>query len=367
MSLYLQNYLRAGGTPEKLKDKLGINYKVHSKYSNLILFKYDQIDSPPNDPIVVESRGIILDRDDNWNVVAHGFNRFFNYGDPLAANIDWKTASVQEKKDGSLCLLYHYKDEWHVATSGTPDASGEVNGSGTTFAKMFWDTLNNYYPNSFLDNNIVPTNYCFMFELTGPFNRVVVDYKENELTILGGRDLISGNELTAKEVGNIFTTVPVVKEFPLQTIEDILSSFKDMNPLEQEGYVVLDAYFNRMKVKHAGYVALHHAKDGLNASIKNFVYIVLKGETAEYLSAFPELKAKMHEVKDKYNDLVISLQKVYIKHSHLSSQKDFALAIKDNCRHTGALFALRSGKVKSIKEYLASCHIKVVMRLLGYK
>ena len=91
-------------------------------YPNLVLFKYDQVNSPMDNPVVQECRGIILDEADDWRVIARPFTKFYNYGEPNAASIDWTTARVQEKVDGSLCAFYHYKGDWHVATTGTPDA-----------------------------------------------------------------------------------------------------------------------------------------------------------------------------------------------------------------------------------------------------
>ena len=46
-------------------------------------------------------------------------------GESSADAIDWSTARVMEKLDGSLATLYWYKGEWHVSSSGVPDASSE--------------------------------------------------------------------------------------------------------------------------------------------------------------------------------------------------------------------------------------------------
>src|SRR4051812_39544178 len=88
MSL-LQAYLRAGGTPEELHAKYAIKCKKHGKYPNLLLFKYDQLESPFAEPLVRECRGIILDSEDNWRIVCRPFSKFFNAQESLAAPIDW--------------------------------------------------------------------------------------------------------------------------------------------------------------------------------------------------------------------------------------------------------------------------------------
>ena len=46
---------------------------------------------------------------------------------------------MQEKLDGSLCVAYYYQGDWHVATTGTPDAGGPVwvfSGHGSQWAGM---------------------------------------------------------------------------------------------------------------------------------------------------------------------------------------------------------------------------------------
>src|ERR1035437_3404382 len=101
MALHIQDFLRH--TPngiEELKSRFAIDCKRHPEYLNLHLFKYNQISSPFGEEIVREARGIILDKDKGWSVVAMGFSKFANYGESYAAKIDWSSAEVQEKVDG---------------------------------------------------------------------------------------------------------------------------------------------------------------------------------------------------------------------------------------------------------------------------
>ena len=140
--MLIQEYLRTK-TLAELNADLGIKATRHKTYPNLVLLKYDQIDSPQAHPIVVECRGLILDEANDWEVVCRPYDRFFNYGDGHASDIDWTTARVYEKLDGSLMMLYWYDEKWHVASSGTPDAGGQVNQeTGLTFADLFWKTWN---------------------------------------------------------------------------------------------------------------------------------------------------------------------------------------------------------------------------------
>jgi hypothetical protein len=67
---------------------------------NLVMFKYNQIESDFNESIVRECRGLILN-EDTYDVVSYPFNKFGNVGEGAwVDNIDWNSAHVLEKCDG---------------------------------------------------------------------------------------------------------------------------------------------------------------------------------------------------------------------------------------------------------------------------
>lgn len=357
--LLIQQYLRTPGASfDDLLTRYAIKSKRHAQHRNLVLFKYDQIASPFAEPIVRECRGIVLDEADDWRVVSRAFDKFFNHGEGHAASIDWSTARVQEKVDGSLCVLYPYRGEWHVATTGTPDASGDVNGFGISFAELFWQTFGHR-------TSLPRERVCFFFELTSPQNRVVVRHERVSLTLLGSRNLDTMQEMTPRETcARYGYDVKPVREFPLQSFDDIAASFEAMSPLAQEGYVVVDAVFNRVKVKHPGYVALHHAKDGL--SRKAFVQIARTGETSEVLAAFPEFAPMLDDAKARVEAVVAEIEADYLRLRDIAEQKAFAIeALKTRC--SAALFQVRAKKAESVRAFLRDMHIDRAMELLGYR
>ena len=338
------------------------------------------------DPMVQECRGIILDEADGWRVVSRSFDKFFNYGEGHAAALDWGTAQVQEKVDGSLITVYAYKGAWHAATTGTPDGCGDVHGndaSGTwspragltwpvpmSFAGYFWQTLSLYDVPALREPpgaRSTRAEECFswMFELTGPLNRIVVPHAEAKVTLLGARIPETGKWIPLDDAKKILGgNVPAVRSFPLQTVEDVLASFTTLSPLTQEGYVVCDATFNRIKVKHPGYVAIHHAKDGM--SVRAFVEIAKSGEVSEVEAVFPELKWQIDNVRERYERLVAATENDFAAYRHRAPKKDFALAVKDR-PHSAALFHLYDGKVRSAREFYASRTADQLMPLLGLK
>ena len=117
--LNLQTFIRENENWKELISEKPYCIKVTEK-EDLVCFKYSQIDSDFNEPLVRECRGIILEKD-TWNVVAYAFNKFFNFGESYADEIDWASARVLEKVDGSLIKIYYYNG-WRVGTNSTIDA-----------------------------------------------------------------------------------------------------------------------------------------------------------------------------------------------------------------------------------------------------
>jgi hypothetical protein len=369
-------------------DPYFLGVKQHPKYPELYQFTYDMIDSPKNDPLVKECRGLILNSADNWNVVAFPFTRFFNEGEFQAAPIDWKTARVQEKVDGTLIIMYYYDNKWQIATRGSPDASGPVGDFPwmekgqlveLTFNRLFWSSCE-YWLQGLSKSGQFDTDYTYMWELTSPYNRIVCDYTEtgvigecvdgygnhlfldecddktgyahdgSRITLIGVRNNKTLQELNLDSYRN--DVHYVVKEFPLTNLQEVIQAASKLNPIRQEGFCVVDSKFNRIKIKSPAYVSIHHLRDGNPR--KRLMEIIQSGESDEMLSykildEFPSEKKMYLEMKEQVDNLILQTENFYATIKDIAVQKDFALqAIK--CPMSGSMFALRSGKASSIRQ-----------------
>jgi hypothetical protein len=320
------------------------------------MLKYSQINSPMAEPIVQQCRGIILDEARDWAVVSYPFDKFFNYGEPNAAKIDWPSAKVFEKLDGSLMSLYWHAGAWRVASSGTPDAGGPAHDSGITFAELFWQTWNTMGYRLPDDPNMT-----FMFELMTPLNRIIVQHTQPRLILIGARRLTDYREETASEVAAKFGWT-CVQTLPLGSLADCTAAAAKLTGLDGEGFVVCDADFRRIKVKCPQYVALSHMKDTL--SPRSMLEVIRKGESDEFLNYFPEIRPVYESVKSKYDQLCQELNAEYEAVKEIESQKDFAMAIKAS-RCSSALFALRNKKSASLREYFSDASQQAVERAVG--
>lgn len=335
--LEVQRFLRSGGTVDGLLKTYAIKSRRHPVFPNLVLLKYDQIASDFSSQIVRECRGLILDESEDWRVVCRSFDKFFNHGEGHAAPIDWSTARVQEKLDGSLCNLYHYAGDWHVATSGSPDAGGQVHDEdGLTFAEYFWQTF------SSVAYNLPRPGFNEMvlsFELMGPKNRIVVEHQKASLRLIGVRNRDTGTQYYVNGLEPL-TGVAPVREFNLTSFADMEATFPSLSPLTQEGYVVVDGNWNRVKVKSPGYVALHHAKDGMTE--RAFMDIARRGETSEVEAAFPEIAARIEATRAGFMGVRERIANDFEAIKDAGDQKSFAMLAVPH-PWAGVLFQMRKG------------------------
>lgn len=339
-------------------DALGERYKIktarHGQYPHLVLLKYNQITSPMHEIIVQQCRGIIVDERD-WSVVSRPYDKFFNVGEAGAAPIDWSSARILEKLDGSLTTLYFAHDQWHVASSGLPDAGGSA-GAGMTMQQLFWRTWNHL-------GYALPTatHQCFMFELMTPINRIVVRHDAPRLVLHGARDLVSMMELEPDDIA-ANNGWECVQSYPLTTLEETVAAAAELDPLQGEGFIVRDAMFRRVKVKSPQYVALHHMRDGI--STKRMLDVARLNEGAEFLSYFPEWADDFRTIQERYGNYVATAEALYAELRDIETQKEFALrAVKTN--HSGALFAVRNGKANSIADFYQTMHLESLVKALG--
>jgi hypothetical protein len=357
MAKILIDYIREHGL-QKLESEFAIKIKRGKTHENLVLLKYNQLNSPMANPIVQECRGIILDEDDNWRVVSYAYRKFFNHGEGHAADIDWETARVYEKLDGSLMTMYWY-DGWHVASSGVPDASGELMGTTTTFRELFfkvWIELG--YTTKHMDKNV-----CYVFELMTPYNRVVVRHPKSRIVLHGARRLSDFKELNPVVEAH-HNGWECVKILPLQSWGEIIEAAKTLEPMESEGYVVCDANYNRVKVKSPSYVAVAHMKDGFTT--RRMLEIVRTNENSEFLSYYPEYTGLYYEIKAKYERMLGRIEGFYDGIKHIDDRKQFAL-LATTQKFSGTLFNLKFGQIDDAKQSLADMNIRQLEQWLGMK
>lgn len=268
---------------------------------NYALLKYNQIASDFNEQICRECRGLIINTK-TLQPVALSFEKFFNYGEPFAAEIDWSTAKVQEKVDGSKILIW-YDGYWHISTSGKLDAANAPLQNGSNFKELFQKVSAQYD----LSEADLCIDICYTFELVSPENKVVIAY-EPALYLIGARKTYNFKEINPKDT-YVSNKVPSPKQYSLATLEDCLKATSEM-PFNQEGFVVVDRFWNRIKIKSPAYVAAHRYLNGPLTN-KRALDLIEINEIDEFLTYYPEYKNQIEKVqKIKENFLSKALESV---------------------------------------------------------
>jgi T4 RnlA family RNA ligase len=335
------------------EEPYNLSIKGNDELSNLFIFKYNQIKSDMTLPIVQESRGIIVDIEDPVNpfVVCYPFSKFFNYNDGRAHKIDWKTARVIEKVDGSIIKLYNYNKRWHIATNGCINAyETDLPMKGPNGLDSFGKVVAIGLQEQNVKLEEWNPEYTYIFELTSPYNRVVVPHSEISVTHLGTRHNDTGEEVT------VYIGVKKPKDYSFSSFEDAVSS-SEVLPFDDEGYVVVDAQWNRVKVKSLAYLQVHHLADNGVVSKKRMLKLIISGEDGELLKYYPEYTEIFEEVRavwTEHLDVLLDIEFHAIKWSEKYPESDKAYAMQVINNTSKAMhpyfFALKKNNVSMLEK-----------------
>lgn len=338
----------ANSLEELLKNCQTLHIDVkEDKYFPLLNLCYSQTMSPKFDSFVQKCRGLVVDKE-TLEIVAHPFNRFFNYGEGKEQlSYDLKNLTYYEKVDGSLIKIYWYKTKWLIGTKGQAVCSNK-NFENFSFYDLVLEALN-------LKNDEEFQQWCFeekldkeltyLFEITSKHNCVVVPHSKTELWFLAtvskqGEVIQNPYDLDFSKTSHSLL-IKKPKQYNFEDIDEA-SIFSKNLPFNDEGYVIYSNKQPVFKIKSPAYVQIHLMSDK-NAlyNEKPAIKLVYLGEVAEYLTYFPTEKDKFLAYDNAKNAMVEDMIKSFleVRNSDLD-QKSFAESIK-NHPYKHVLFHLR--------------------------
>ena len=324
-----------------------------SHKGNLVCFKYG-IEADFSDPLVCEARGIIIDVK-HQTVVCRPFDKFFNVQEQYAADIDWNTAKVLEKIDGSLIKLYWYNGKWTFATSSTFDATeASVAGyKGVTYRDII-ARADNYSRIPFDD---LSKNRTYLFELVSPMTQVVIRYDKTSLYYLASFDNMTGEEVDV----DLIEEFKRPRSYPLKTIDECISAAMELNrdseeEIKDEGFVVVDGQHRRIKIKSPAYIALHRAVTNKVFTVKRITELYQQGvDLVKLAKDFPGeahiikyYDWQFEEVRHNINEMAGYARAIYEEYDH--DRRAVASEIKDSPYAWAGFAAI--GNDKSVEELM---------------
>lgn len=339
-------------------DEKGIRVSRDERYPNLYNLKYGSILSDKSDPIVCACRGAVVERngDGRFNLVAFAFNRFFNVGEANCHELDWSCTKVFEKYDGSLIKLFNYRGDWIVSTSGSVAGRSDVGSTARSFAELFWLVFDQVgYSRDWLNPDL-----CYVFELCHKDNRIVVEYAKPQLPLLAVRDRSRDFEEIDLVEFCILTGFNSAQSYDFGSMEGLMSVVNNRGA-DHEGFILFDGV-GRAKAKSNVYCQLHRVRGN---GEPDFSELFLNDDLEEFLLHFPEYREKFQALLDKI-DRHSEVVSVTVEQGRDMEQKEFAqwvIPLFPNL--SGAMFALRSGKVGSFGEWLEGLTPKKLDAILG--
>lgn len=289
-TLLTQEYLRSGKTLQNLFQRFDVQHNICDPLG-VVVFNY-RVLSPMDEPLVRETRGLVLELD-TWNVVCKSLDAFFepdnHRGSDIFRAFDWSNAYVMPKYDGALVTLYHYKNAWHVGTRFVADGSWVVytpnsNTNEITWRELFEQTLLDMGTSFEEFAAALDPSICYTFEQCSPENRVVCIYDERRLWLVGAVKLDTLQEI------DIYGLEPFISRFSvflperktvtsLEECHALVQEFYD--PLDYEGFVAVDSSFRRLKIRNPRHTSLmrsHSMDDELNM-LRELRSVFFKGLT----------------------------------------------------------------------------------------
>jgi hypothetical protein len=378
--LEIQKFLRSGKPLENLRED-PYNISVSETEGPLVGFKYSQIDSDMSLDICQEARGLILDRRD-WSVVSFPFRKFFNLGEKdRAANIDWDSAKLYEKMDGTCVPIYFFGGEWKAHTLGTVFGEGPVGGENEytgntefeTFSDLFWKTFEDVYGTKILETLDTSKNY--VFELCTPFNRVVKSYDKSRVTLIGVRNRNTLKEEWVENYSDMFDVPNVISNSEFKSLgpEDVQQLMEERISGLDEGFVIVDKDFKRIKVKSERYVFAHRSRSNIVDRKFGFVEQVVLENEDDLVDFFPEYKDAFDRIKKKIRVLAEEMEGVYkeaggpsIDPNDPEKRKEFALSVQNYKRKEciGLFFQRLDGQFEGFTEGLMDMTYRKLGRVL---
>lgn len=308
-------------------------------------------------PSALESRGIMFEIDragKPLRLASMPFEKFFNKDEnPFTMDLDFNDAqNVYLKEDGSLISTYMHGDEMFFKTKGSLHSEQAVDANAwirLPFNATFYNEL----------KDLTKNGYTVMMEWVAPHNRIVVGYDAPNLVVLGVRSMHNGNYLGRNDVATFYSEVAArwVKDY-LTDIEDVSSYINDIPSMVGiEGFVVVLATGQRVKIKTDWYLHRHRVKDSIS-NAKHLVEAILNEATDDIKSLFAHDRNTIDYILDmerkvipQYNRLVKDVEQFWANNKHLD-RKDYAILSKEtNADRMGLYMSMYLGREVKYKDF----------------
>jgi len=267
-----------------------------------------------NEIYAKECRGITFDR--QGKIASRTMHKFQNVGENEHTqfdNIPWQDVyRLTDKRDGSM-ITFVLMDGMVVGKTKKTFSSNEA----IAATKRLCSNQFQYeWVRGLLENGITPT-----FEFTSPHFPIVLQYKEESLTLLQVRKNVSGEYAVFTDCEDFYfpSEKDVVYVSPFHTVKNLIKDFSkdgvfDPHSLMQaaantegiEGWIVQVPDGRMWKVKTAWYCKLHHAVTFVRW--RDIAKAVVAGTSDDLKAAFSMVGKKIDPIVQVENTIATEIQ-----------------------------------------------------------
>lgn len=254
---------------------------------NIIKFSYNLASHEIFDNKSKELRGITFVEKDGQVDRFLMFHKFFNineFKDYSYENIkNKKIIQIEEKLDGSMIRFIRLNNKLY------PITKMDIDNPQTKLVTSFLEKNENI--KEFI-NKTIDSNLAAIFEYIGPLNKIVLDYKEEDLILLSLREENTGKYLNIYENDLIKKYNIKIPKVTNLSLEDILNLVEKETNIE--GFVVTFEDGQKVKIKTKWYFENHKIQsDQIKENdILNYIYL---DKIDDVLSTIQEDKKDLRE------------------------------------------------------------------------
>ena len=223
----------------------------------------------------------LIFRSSVWNSlgepVSLSFKKFFNFLEhPELTPVPMTVNDVQfvTKMDGSTLIFSSYKNKLIVRTHGTIDATlMELNGHEIQYFLDKYPTVQEYVHNN--------SNVSLLFEWVSPLNRIIIDYTEADIILIGAINHEDYSNWTQDNLDVLAKTLGVKRPeiYKFDSIDDCINTVKTWT--DKEGICIYSEGSQYIrKTKADLYLRMHRFKS--EASLENTLELYLEANQPSY-------------------------------------------------------------------------------------
>ena len=346
-----------------LHEKYKIRSSTHPDQTSfpLIVLNYDNIQSPRDEQIVNECRGLVLELN-SWKIVARGMTRFFNQHHSYSSSpnirglnddrelvfleqdqspsleksklFDYSNFSLETKEDGTFLLMFCYEGEWMIATRHNFCEDYLAIGSETqkTYRELFVEICGGVELNE-IGKDLNPSlTYCL--EMCSSQNEIVQIYQNPVIYLLTIVETQSGKELSRDQVDKICLKLRKRAELKnwkrpkrfenfssleqaLKHLDTFISTHENVEArLRIEGFIMRDTNNQRLKLKNPFYLLIHKMKyrGWIQATPKFLIPFIVHFE--DYKKSSNSEKPFIISVLSKYYECEYEMKELEVRYQY---------------------------------------------------